>query len=461
MRRQNNTDWLESLLMASTLFYAGVVFCLPVPFSEQVANLYPWWGKRIGFGNVQLHELLFLGWVVLYGLRFVPEALLRRGIPTRQAALALIALAVWCGLVSMTAPLAWLDLGRTFRLLVNAALLFAVVRWTRHTGELSLRMLVIGFLTGTIINLILSFQYPLIVYQTLRLSGQNTPGVAMGIAIHLCAWLFLRTSKHKLQALAVFSTVIFAFGCAISYSRVGWFTGGLGLAAWCYILFVVRPKERAALRRLKRVRLVLVPIIVLGLVNVSSSPLGQAGVQWVQILVAQKFSSRGTSDSTRWAYALGTAEIVSSFPLGVGYSGFFDAMRATEVYRSGSAAREVSIVEANPHASFLWYTTAGGVPGGLMAIVVFVLLLNSMRVGLVSAMGRPGSVLFALVALPFLLIGLTVPYLFNSIILIAPAAVAAGWGWSRRLDASAPASSSTERDAKKTLRLPNESATVL
>jgi hypothetical protein len=107
-------------------------------------------------------------------------------------------------------------------------------------------------------------------------------------------------------------------------------------------------------------------------------------------------------------------------------------MTATDVYRSGLAAEEESVVDANPHASFLWYTTAGGIPGGLSALLVFVLLLNSMRVGLVSALGRPGFMFFALVALPYLVIGLTVPYLFNSNILIAPAAIAAGWGWEAR-----------------------------
>jgi hypothetical protein len=67
-----------------------------------------------------------------------------------------------------------------------------------------------------------------------------------------------------------------------------------------------------------------------------------------------------------------------------------------------------------------------------MIIAVFVMLLNSMQFGLVSALGRAGMAFFFLAAPAFLLIGLTVPYLVNSIILIVPVAIAAGWGSTRR-----------------------------
>lgn len=423
---------LERLLATFILFYGAMVFCLPVPFSEEIATLYPWWGKKIAIGNIQLHELLFLGWIALYGRRFVLRALLNGGIPTRQAAHWLIALALWCGLISLAAPLPWLDLGRTFRLLLNVALLFAVVRWTQQTGNFTLGMLILGFFIGTIINLVLSFQYPLIVDGIMRLSGQNTPGVAMGIAVQLSAWLFFHTNHRTLRLFTMLTALVLVFGCALSYSRIGWFAGGLGLIAWAYVLIAARPRERSDRRRLKNLRFVLVPLLVLALLFLLISPLGQESLQWVQILIQQKFSSEGNSAAARWAYVTGTAEILSRHPFGVGYSGFFDAMTATDTYRGGEAAEEESLVDANPHATFLWYTTAGGIPGGLMALAVFVMLLNSMRFGLVSAMGRPGLVLFALAAPPFLLIGLTVPYLFNSIILIVPAAIAAGWGWTWR-----------------------------
>jgi len=420
----------ERVLAACVLFYGGVAFCLPVAGWEGVT--FPWWATKFAIGNVLLHELLFLVWVVLFGTPFLLRVLLNGGIPTRQAGLWLIALAIWCGLVSLVSPLPLQDLGRTFRLLLYALLLFAVVRWTRQMGNFPLGALVLGFFTGTIINLIASFLNPFIVNEVMRLSGQNTPGVAMGIAIHLSAWLFYRTRYRTVQTFAIFATVIFAFGCGISYSRIGWFCGVLGFFAWVYILLAARPQEPEEKQRLKGIRRVWIPLLVVGLGASIASPRVQEGLQWVEILVEQKTSTEGGGDAGREAYVQGVAEILLKYPLGVGYSGFFDAMRATTVYSSGRANEEDS-VEANPHATFLWYASAGGIPGGFMGIAVFVMLLKSLRFGLRSAMGRTGSVFFALAGLSFLLIGLTVTYLLNSVILIVPAAIAAGWGWTRRL----------------------------
>jgi hypothetical protein len=437
-------------LAAFVLFYAAAVFCLPVKVLEDVA--FPWWATKVGIGNILLHELLFFVWIALYGSRFALRALLNGGIPTRQAALWLIALALWCGLISLATPLPLVDLGRSLRLLLYTALLFGVVRWTRQMGDFPLLMLVLGFFTGTIINLIVSFQHPLIVNEVMRLSGQNTPGVAMGIAIHLSAWLFFRSSHRTVQVFTVLATLVFVFGCGISYSRIGWFAGALGLVAWAYMLIAARPRERAERQRLKRTRRAWMPLLAIGLAALLTSPLAQENLQWIQTLIQQKASNQGDGDSGRVAYVVGVAEIVLKYPFGVGYSGFFDAMTETTIYRSGKAIEEVSLA-ANPHSAFLYYASAGGIPGGVMIIAVFVMLLNSMRFGLVSALGRPGVAFFALVATAFVLIGLTVPYLVNSIILIVPTAIAAGWGWTRRVEQTTSAQLAINHEhAKKPIR---------
>lgn len=433
----------ERVVAGFILIYGAVLFCLPVPYSEEVAALYPWWAKRIVVGNVQLHELCFIAWALFFGRIYLTRALLRGGVPIRQAALWLIALALWCGLVSLLSPLPFVDLGRTFRLLLNAALMLAVVRWTRASETFPLKMIIVGFFIGSLINFVISARFPLIVYQTMRLSGQNTPGVAMGIAVHLCAWLFYRSSSTGWRLTSVFTALTFAFGCGISYSRIGWFAGALGLASWGYVLLLARPRARLDRKRLARVRLMIVPPLVISFVLAAASPIGQQGLEWIQILAEQKFSGDGQGDTNRWAYVTGTAEIITRYPFGVGYSGFFDAMTATDTYRSGSAAEEESVNDANPHAAFLWYTTTGGVPAALISVLLFGLLLNSMRIGLSASIGRPGFVLFALIALPFVVIGLTVSYLFNSGILIIPAAIAAGWGWAARSRSAAEATAGT------------------
>lgn len=422
----------ERLLVAFILFYGALVFCLPVPFSDEVAQQYPWWAKRIDPGNVLLSEILFILWIALYGGRFVQSALLNIGVPTRFAALCLILLALWCGLISLVAPLPIIDIGRTFRLLLLSVMLVAVVRWTRQMGDFPLLVLLLGFLTGTVINLIISFQIPFIVYDTMRLHGQNTPGVWMAIAIHLAAWLFFHSTKPRVHIFSIITVLVCAFGVGLSYSRIGWLSGAFGILAWVYILFLAKQNGYFARIRLRRFRRLWLPLLMIVSVIGLFSSGARDNLHSIQSLIQQKDWVVSDSNEQRFSYFIGTAEIVAKHPFGVGYSGFYDAMTATDVYRSGKAAHEVSPIEANPHATFLWYTTTGGVIGVGLALVLFVLLLRSMRIGLSNSMGRPGRVLFYLIAGPMFLIGMTVPYLFNSIIFIVPTAIAAGWGWSRQ-----------------------------
>lgn len=431
-RTLRSPNFLERALAACVVFYGAVILCLPVPVLEDV--IFPWWASKIGVGNVLLHEFLFLVWIAVYGSRFVLQSLLNGGVPTRQAALWLIALAIWCGVISLGTPLPLQDVGRSLRLLLNAVLLLAVVRWTAQMDNFPLLMLILGFFIGTIINLVVSFQNPFIVNEVMRLSGQNTPGVAMGIAIHLSAWLFFRTSHRTVQAFAVIAALVFAFGCGISYSRIGWFTGALGLIAWAYMLVSARPRERNERLRLKKTRRVWVPLLALGLAALLASPPAQENLEWIQTLIAQKLgpdSGSEESNVNRAYYFVAVTEILIKQPWGVGYSGFFDAITATDIYRSGQMVTEEDL-DANPHSAFLYYSSAGGIPGGIIIIAVFIMLLNSLRLGLGSSLGPPGMAFFALAAPAFLLIGLSVPYLVNSIILIVPAAIAAGWGWARR-----------------------------
>ena len=418
---------IERVFIVITLFYAGLMSCLPVPHSDEVALLYPWWSKPIGIGNVYLHEIVFLVWVCLYGRNFLVRVLLNPGFPARQTAILFVFFAIWCGLVSLAAPLYILDIGRSMRLLVNALLLFAVVRWTAQSNNLPIGALILGFLAGTMINVYMSLRYPLVVYEMFRMSGQNTPGIMMGIAVHLTAWLYLHADRFSHRMFALIAAVVFSVSCAFSYSRIGWFTLGTGLLVWVYTILFARTMKQTYIRSLKRIMLYLVLLVITPAI-VANSPVGKAGLELLTRQVELKLSQQGESNSIRWSYVVGTAEILLEYPFGVGYSGFFDAMQRTEIYRSGKAAEEDSIVGANPHATFLWYATAGGFPGLFLSILLFIMFMNNIRSGLKSAFSRPGLVFFLLLAPVYLLIGATVPYLFNSIVLIVPTAVALGWG---------------------------------
>lgn len=368
-----NVSILESILIALILFYAGVRFALPVPYNEDIDALYPWWAKTISLGNILLYELLFMLWLALYSGMYVLKVFLNGGSPGRQSAVWLVCFAVWGGIISLTAPLVIQDLGRTLRLLLNAALIIASVRWARKDGVYSMLWLVLGLLIGACINLLMSFQFPLIVAGNMRLSGQNTPGVAMGIAIHLSAWAYVMTVKQWLKVLMIIASSVFLFGTAISYSRIGWFAAVFGCIAWLYVLTLAKPRYFEQLKALRRSRRFFLPVFAFSLVSIFFLLDGYRIIEWIIALLEQKFgnaSQIGQGDLYRWAYVMGTLEILAHSPLGVGYSGFFDAMTNTEIYRSGVASPEVGY-EANPHASFLWFATAVGVPGFFMGMVIF------------------------------------------------------------------------------------------
>lgn len=419
---------LEQLFMVVALFYAGLKPCLPVPYSDEVALLYPWWGRPLGVGKLYLNEIVFLAWLGLYGRKFVVRVLLNPGFPARQLNLLFLFFSIWCGLASMGAPLYMHDLGRAIKLLLNVSLLFAVVRWTVQSNNLPIGALILGCLAGTMINIYLSLRYPPIAFGVFRMSGQNTPGVIMGVAVHLAAWLFLHTDRFSCRMFALVAAVVFSFSCAFSFSRTGWFALGTGLFVWAYTIFFARPLNFFHMRSLARIRRYLVSAIVFALTIVLASPVGKAGLENFSSLVESKLSGKGPGDFHRWVYVVETFEILLEHPLGVGHTGFYDAVQQTETYRSEDVYAEQVIATANPHATFLLYATTGGVLGFLLSILLFIMFMNSLKSGLKSVFSKLGVVFFLLLAPVYLLIGCTVPYLFYySIVLIVPTAVALGW----------------------------------
>jgi hypothetical protein len=432
VRKTVGVSPFEGLMAYFILFYSALVFCLPMPSTDEYLMQYPWWAKKIEVGNIQLFELVFIGWCFFYIGKLQTLLLSAHTATARKSICWLLFLAIWCGLISLMAPLPFLDLGRTFRLIVIVLLFLAIVNWAYKTENLLLEAMVTGFLVGTIINLIISFQYPLIVVGVLRLSGQNTAGVAMGLAIHLSAWLYYRTDKLYIRAFSVLSSLIFFFSCAISFSRIGWFTAFFGLIAWVYVFWRRFAHNSKRQKRAININSLIILLITFFFLLTLYAEFGLYIIQWLGELLDQKLERHGESNNQRWAYVMGTAEILLEHPLGVGYSGFYDAMVDTSTHSGEQAAVEDDPVSANPHASFLWYATAGGIPGGILFFGALFSILNIMRNGLKRSMGGAGAVFFTLVLAPYLLIGSTVSYLFNSLILIAPAAIAAGWGLSRQ-----------------------------
>lgn len=421
----SNITKSEKLLIAAILFYSGLVFCLPVSPSDEMASIvtYPWWASRIDFGLIILHEFLFIFWLLLYGRNFVLRNLLNKlGMPTRQAAICLIFLGIWCGAISIILDFSSIiqNTGRTLRLILNAFMLIAAVAWARSLGNFVLAVLVSGILAGTIINLIISFQNPFIIWGSFRLHGQNTPGVWMGLAAHLSGWLFALSEKIKTKIFSIIILFVCGFACLLSFSRIGWIILGSGLVSWLGILAF----KSNSINRKNTVTVFLILLIPISLLI--SSPQFSNISRDVINLVNQKTWIGSDSNSERASYIYGTAEIIFKNPFGVGYSGFYDAMIQTEIYESGVAARETRPKEANPHMTFLWYASTGGIIAGLLSIFLFYFLARIIKRNLLRLFDRIGL----LVSISFIgamfMIGVTVPYLFNSLIFYLPVAIVAG-----------------------------------
>ena len=420
----------EHLLIGAILFYSGLVFCLPVlPASSWAETMtYPWWASRIQFNLIILNEALFIVWLLLFGGKFVLRNIFNKlGIPTRQAAICLIFLGVWCGVVSVILDFSTItqNIGRTVRLILLAFMLIAAVKWARSLGNFVLVALVSGILVGTIINLIISFQNPFILWGSFRLHGQNTPGVWMGLAAHLSAWLFALSENIKTKVFSAITLFVCGFACLLSFSRIGWIILGLGLVSW-FVLLVVKTKANNR----KNVPLTIL-ILCIPLGNLISSPQFSEITSGVIKLVNQKTWIGSDSNSERSSYIYGTTEIVLKNPFGVGYSGFYDAMIETQVYKSGAAARETRPKEANPHMTFLWYASTGGILASLLSIFLFYFLARSIKNNLFRLFGPPGLVLSTCFIGSMLMIGVTVPYLFNSLIFYLPVAIISGLAMSR------------------------------
>jgi hypothetical protein len=444
-----NMSKYEQVIALAIICYGMFFLCLPIAYAPRIEEQYPWWAKRITFDKVILHEALFIFWFVLFGVRYSIDFFLRESTVNRLLLCSFVLLALWCGLISLQAPLPWLDLGRTFRLLLNAALFIAVTQWAQKIAYPLMIAAFLGLLGGCLINLIISYQFPYINNGVIRLSGQATAGVTASLAIHFGAWIYFYSRNKIIDILSVAATTIFILTSIISFSRVGWLICMSGLVSWCIVTAVKSSSKlqwsTLTARQFLPILIFCFELVLLAQININDvSRLTYKGYMkaetdrqelgisldqsWVKTLVEEKIKNQSTSNSYRQNYFIATYQIIKEHPFGVGYSGFYDAILETQIYKSGDSAPEYAKESANPHSTFLWYTTTGGFPGLVLIVVLYLSLINVLALGMYNVFGTSGIFLFLSVALSYTLMGLTIPYLINSIILIAPAAIFAAQG---------------------------------
>ncbi len=390
----------------------------------------PWWATatRVSIGGVGLHGLLFCLWLAFFGRCFLLELPAKHNEPIMKAAFLLGLLAIWCGLVSLNGSSSFGDTVRSLKFFAHVLFVLALVFWVRQTGNLCLHMLILGFVFGISIHLIVMFLYPVVMAGTLRLYPQNLAGQVVAFGIHFSAWLFYRSDKPGVRLFALAAALLFCFAAAISSSRVAWFTGVMGLIAWVYVLIWAKPALLADRKRLNRLRWIVLPLLGMAFIALYKTPLFDAGLHWMGLLMKQKFALYIKYwDTGRLYEFVGTGEILLEHPFGVGYSGTYDAWKSTSLYSSGKV-----FAKGYFHSVFLHYALVGGLPGLLISIVLFFYLLNIMRTQLIFVMGRTGFIFFMLIALPCFVSANTETYLIVSMLLPKITAIIVGWAWSLR-----------------------------
>ena len=402
---------------------------MPVARNEEVASLYPWWAQAIRFGNLQIYEALFLAWLPYGAAKALLRASFLRNLPGGYPLCMLAGLAIWTALISLAGPQPLTDILRSARVLLNIIVFCSVILWGVQKPMEPLISAVLGITYGTVANLIMTFSHPMMIAETVRLSGQNTPGVAMGIGIHLTAWWYYKERHKLLILLCLLSLAAFIWGCGISFSRIGWFAGLFGLAAWVIVVAAKVKKEK----RYNLVLLNLKTTLILALLCASFLAVPRVHEEGSHILalVNQKFTDHVEKggDKNRLAFALISAKVVARHPLGVGYSGYYEAHQDLESTIENTITIEENEHDLNPHSSFLWYLTAGGIIGGYLSIYSFLRFLTLLFRSYIRVAGRVGAWLAGAIAGPLLLIGCTVPYLYNSFIMLVPVALVSAWAW--------------------------------
>lgn len=420
---QSRLTGLSKAFAFAVVFIAGWYLCLPETEFIQV----PWWAAKLAIGpNILVHEAVFGAYLLVGGLRVVWRGAVTARYITLSASVYLVVLAAWCATSSLLGPLPLHDAGRSARLVVMALLLLAVTHWAAGNPLFILRGFLLGLMGGSAVNVVLTFLNPVIVAAGVlpRLLGQNSSGPPMGIAVCLAAWLILvsRTRRDTILGLSV--ATVCGIGAMISYSKTGMLAAVIGFASIAIVAGKVASSRRG------RVLVTALLAMMLGLASYFRGESGRriwSGLSGMLQEKVESASSESSSVQERWSYVLGVSDIVLTHPIGVGYSGFRDAMMQTEAYSSGLAADEATIdaEQSNPHSLFLYYTSAGGIVGGALSIAIFLLLCQAVLSG-VRLYGLGGALLAGLCCAAYLVLAISVAYHFNSTVMLIPAGVSAG-----------------------------------
>ncbi|MDH4064727.1 MAG: O-antigen ligase family protein [Acidobacteriota bacterium] len=323
------------------------------------------------------------------------------------------------------------DFGEALRVLLLAAYFLLAVHWSAARRDpVVLRVFLLGIAAGGLVNLYSVFTDPLDVVGSMPvLRARNGAGGPLALGVSLGAWLMLQRRSRRDVGTALFAAIVGTIGAALSFSRTAMLIAACGLGAWLWVL-----AGALATRHLRRVGVAAITVLLAAGVYAAQSQtardIGFGVVRSIQVKFGYLDLNDKRSLGGRYMYFFGVGELLVEHPLlGVSYSGFYDAITSTALYRSGVMGDEDPDTGragySNPHNSFLYYAAANGLPGLTLVVMLFVVFVRALWVSLARD-GTVGRVVCIGVGLAYFVYGMTLPSMFNTEVLFLSAATAMG-----------------------------------
>lgn len=401
----------DKLLLGFVCLAIGISFYnagLPVPPYEIYAQLYPEFVKPLRFGRLSVHELFVAAAV---GIAVVTNRKFRPDMAVGIAALALLALSVLSILaISTLGTRPLIDFMRAVRLIEHAVLIWLIFVCAQKNAVSLLNAGLLGLALSALVNLAISIHIPLSA-DTFMLHGQNTPIVNFALGLHFAYLKRLINKEYSIADLGVIG--LFSAMVIFGASRTAYVVAaGAGLT-FAY-LFFHSLKFRAKIPRHRAFRYVVLGVLSVLFVAVSIRlGLFITAVESIQYKFFALARAGNVGDSYRLQMVYDTLNIVEAYPFGVGFSGYSEAKQI--LY--GAANVAYVDVEDNPHSSFLYYFSSSGWLGLLVVLFLFSFAMYLWYVCLAASKVRLAVVG---VVISYVAIGVSVPYLLNSLVLLAP-----------------------------------------
>jgi O-antigen ligase len=221
--------------------------------------------------------------------------------------------------------------------------------------------------------------------------------------------MLIRESPYDI-VLSILILVIFSFNALISYSKGGIILMAIGWLSWLFYILL----QISLTKKTKLVAIFLLMMIVL-FVRDDGRLLQYRDS--ITTLLNFKFGNIKPEDNNaireRLGYFTATKEIFFTSPLlGVGYSGFYDAVTRTKAYAKGLTPKEDANANSHPHNTFLYYIAVNGILGALLSVFFFFFMI-SLIIRHMRDYNTFGKIFGSLLILSLFLVGSTTIWLFN------------------------------------------------